>query len=853
MSQDNININVQETNDIVNIVSSEVTEVIDINVAETTEQVTLNITEEVIQVNVNKVTNISPVNSVNGLTGDVVLDIPTATSDLTNDSGFITAAEVPTVNDATASVKGILKLTNDLGGTADLPTVPGLANKVDKVIGKGLSTNDYTTAEQTKLAGIAAGAEVNVNADWNATSGDAQILNKPTIPAAQIQSDWNQTNNTAVDYIKNKPIISAGISSAIASGTDTYSATITNVTSYADGDAYLIRFTNGNTTNCTLNINGLGAVNLYKNNDGALIGGDITAGGEMLCIYNSALNIFQVIGTAPNSLFAYVTNAESIAITKGQPVYVSGGTGDRITVKLAYNTGDSTSAQTIGLVLSTSIGANQKGLIITQGQIDNLSLFPTSTWADGDFVYLGATAGTLTKVKPSAPNHLVYLGYVTTANNGNAGRMYVKVQNGYELEELHNVAISSVSDKQLLSYDSATSLWKNKSVTTADIASSTNKNYVTDAQVTIINNTSGVNTGDETATTIKSKLGISVLSGSNTGDQDLSGLVVKNATITGATKTKITYDSKGLVTSGADATTADIADSTNKRYVTDANLTTIGNQSGTNTGDETNSTIKLKLGAATTSVDGYLTSTDWNTFNGKATKVIDVAGVEDNDIYSMFMNGAISYFLGSGGSATFVQLRINSNLTLSGQSAYFGNNAIQFTTAGTSGSVAFQRGVPFYHSGRSLMRFQPNIVSTDARYFVGISNLYQVSAPTNVEPNTLTQSIGVAKLSTSANLFIIHNDGTGVATSVDLGINYPAASNLYYYDIKITSNSAGAYINVSVRRTTISTNAYITYNYNVPGDYPTTSTNPALWITNNATLTANSLYHYGGIGYNTTI
>ena len=44
-----------------------------------------------------------------------------------------------------------------------------------------------------------------VNADWNATSGLAEILNKPTIPDAQIQSDWNQTNNVALDYIKNKP------------------------------------------------------------------------------------------------------------------------------------------------------------------------------------------------------------------------------------------------------------------------------------------------------------------------------------------------------------------------------------------------------------------------------------------------------------------------------------------------------------------------------------------------------------------------------------------------------------------------------------------------------------------------
>jgi hypothetical protein len=58
-----------------------------------------------------------------------------------------------------------------------------LANKVDKETGKGLSEEDFTMAEKNKLAGIEAGAEVNVNADWNATSGDAQILNKPAIPS----------------------------------------------------------------------------------------------------------------------------------------------------------------------------------------------------------------------------------------------------------------------------------------------------------------------------------------------------------------------------------------------------------------------------------------------------------------------------------------------------------------------------------------------------------------------------------------------------------------------------------------------------------------------------------------------
>lgn len=76
----------------------------------------------------------------------------------------------------------------------------------------------------------------------------------------------------------------------------------------------------------------------------------------------------------------------------------------------------------------------------------------------------------------------------------------------------------------------------------------------------------------------------------------VQNVMLENSAITGATKTKITYDAKGLVTSGTDATTADIADSSNKRYVTDAQLTVLGNTSGTNTGDETQSSILSKLG-----------------------------------------------------------------------------------------------------------------------------------------------------------------------------------------------------------------------------------------------------------------
>jgi hypothetical protein len=257
---------------------------------------------------------------------------------------------------------------------------------------------------------------------------------------------------------------SGGITHATATGTNTYTATITGVTAYADADAYLIRFTNGNTGTSTLNINGLGAKTLYRNNDGVLLGGDVWSGAEMLCVFNTTTDGFQCIGTTSNALFSYVTNDDSVTLTKGMPVYAFGGTGDRMTVKRAKNTSDATSAQTVGIVLSTSIAANQKGIIMMQGLLDGLSILPTSTWSDGDPVYLGATDGSITNVKPSAPNHLVYLGVVTTASNGSAGRMYVRVQNGYEIDELHDVSINplTLANKDILVYESATQLWKNE-------------------------------------------------------------------------------------------------------------------------------------------------------------------------------------------------------------------------------------------------------------------------------------------------------------------------------------------------------------------------------------------------------
>lgn len=116
-------------------------------------------------------------------------------------------------------------------------------NKVDKVSGKGLSSNDYTTTEKDKLAGIAEGAEVNVQSDWNATSGDAFIKNKPTIPAAVTESTvsgWGFTKNTGTYSKPSTGIPKSDLASsvqtslgkadtALQSYTEQYKGTVTGV------------------------------------------------------------------------------------------------------------------------------------------------------------------------------------------------------------------------------------------------------------------------------------------------------------------------------------------------------------------------------------------------------------------------------------------------------------------------------------------------------------------------------------------------------------------------------------------------------------------------------------------------
>ena len=165
-----------------------------------------------------------------------------------------------------------------------------------------------------------------------------------------------------------------------------------------------------------------------------------------------------------------VINQTGSAMTKGQAVYItsSDNSSDTPRVALAKADAESTSSKTLGLLFE-NINNGSSGYVIETGLLKGVD---TSSATTGTAVWLSATTagGLVFGTPPTAPNHMVYLGVVTRSHAVN-GAIYVKVQNGYELQELHNVSLDgSIADNEVLAYDSASGLWKNQTAAEAGLA-----------------------------------------------------------------------------------------------------------------------------------------------------------------------------------------------------------------------------------------------------------------------------------------------------------------------------------------------------------------------------------------------
>ena len=196
----------------------------------------------------------------------------------------------------------------------------------------------------------------------------------------------------------------------------------------------------------------------------SLGGGGITSvasadGSVTVTTVSGAVDLSVAIAASTTTVVIRVRNASGATLTKGTVVYISGATGQLPTVVKAIATGDTTSAQTLG-VMTADLANNSNGYVTVIGGITNID---TSAFTDGQQLYLsGTTAGGLTATKPYAPIHLVYIAIVEYAHP-TQGKLFIKVQNGYELDELHNVAAQTPSNGDTLVYNTTTSLWENSS------------------------------------------------------------------------------------------------------------------------------------------------------------------------------------------------------------------------------------------------------------------------------------------------------------------------------------------------------------------------------------------------------
>lgn len=151
-----------------------------------------------------------------------------------------------------------------------------------------------------------------------------------------------------------------------------------------------------------------------------------------------------------------IYNNTGSTLTDGQVVYLTGASAGRPTVALADADLEATSAKTFGIVTEV-ITNGSEGFVTTFGYVRGLN---TSAFNEGDMLYLSGTAGQYTNIEPVPPQHRVSVGLVVRKNAVD-GSIFVSINNGYEIDELHDVLISNPVDGQVLVFDGVSKLWKN--------------------------------------------------------------------------------------------------------------------------------------------------------------------------------------------------------------------------------------------------------------------------------------------------------------------------------------------------------------------------------------------------------
>ncbi len=377
-----------------------------------------------------KVDNTDSVTSVNGFTGAVSLttdNIPEGTTNL-----YFLNSRARAAVSATSPL-----LYNNTTGVFSIQQASGIQNGF-------LSSTDWTTfnSKQDYLGGTGL---------VKSTAGTITYITDNS-------SNWNTAYNRS-------------LTSAAVTGTSTKTLTLnqqdggTITASWSDADTGLTSvglsmpsaFTVSNsplTSNGTIGVTGAGTTAEYIRGDGSLA-------------------TFPSIISEAQNLVTEVYNSSGATLTKGTVVYINGGQGNLPTITKAIATGDPTSAQTYGVVRSDITNMNN-GYVVVTGRLADLD---TRDYTPGQQLYLSSTtAGAWTPTKQYAPAHLVYVGIVVRAHP-TQGVVEILIQNGFEMDELHNVAAQNPDNNDILQFKTSTNLWTKVAGTTTNIAEGTNLYY----------------------------------------------------------------------------------------------------------------------------------------------------------------------------------------------------------------------------------------------------------------------------------------------------------------------------------------------------------------------------------------
>ena len=187
--------------------------------------------------------------------------------------------------------------------------------------------------------------------------------------------------------------------------------------------------------------------------------------------YNPKTLVWDTIkgggSTSATRLITNVYNSTGSTIPKGSVVYISGRHSSNLpTIALAQGNNEENSYKTFALV-ENDIETSNQGVVIQAGKIENLNL-PTSSYTDGDVVYLSPTTpGGITTTKPLAPYHICKIGSITRAHP-TFGSIEIKIENGWQLDELSDVQIAAVpADSTILQFSRVDSLWHDVSINNA--------------------------------------------------------------------------------------------------------------------------------------------------------------------------------------------------------------------------------------------------------------------------------------------------------------------------------------------------------------------------------------------------